>query len=435
MALHDKARDLATRAVGRVLRPASGFRLTEEALRKAREEVAALDVVPYYGAALEILARATAHNPRPRGAGAQYDRIKPHFDARFYFACYPDVAELEYDPVWHYIRAGADERRNPSPFFTTDGYRRVCHASRTHRGTPFDHWIANGRTQQFAPLPPFEPAMDRVLGVSKDAIAAEYETRYGDLQNRLAQGELGRMVAKAAEWDAAVEKVWPAAFRMRILPFSTRRITDRISSLHEYQAALNWARAKIVLIDETGSMTATFAKIVNAAVAEVGADQVVIIHTAMRRDETPNDAAIDAGVRRVAIDRQWDRDPADNPRLLVDLLRSLRPATVFCHSSKLFTRALRSYGAAMRACFRVVSFVPDNQTNELGYPGTPYTGAFYRLMEYADVVVCHDRPERRKLTADYLLPDADGRRLIALEQLLEDGGMAKFTTPVQGDAS
>ncbi|MEL6790488.1 MAG: rhamnan synthesis F family protein [Pseudomonadota bacterium] len=45
------------------------------------------------------------------------------FDAAWYRAAYPDVAELGIDPFTHFIEAGALEGRDPSPLFDTDYYR------------------------------------------------------------------------------------------------------------------------------------------------------------------------------------------------------------------------------------------------------------------------------------------------------------------------
>lgn len=44
------------------------------------------------------------------------------FDPGFYLASYPDVARKGIDPVEHYIKHGARERRNASPFFNTGYY-------------------------------------------------------------------------------------------------------------------------------------------------------------------------------------------------------------------------------------------------------------------------------------------------------------------------
>ena len=102
----------------------------------------------------------------------------------------------------------------------------------SYGGTPFDHWIRFGRAKGYVPNPTHIRGMDRVLGMSERAILDHHTARQADLRERLVNGELGRMVVKAAAHDPTVMRVWPAALRLRVLPFSSTRITDRISSLY-----------------------------------------------------------------------------------------------------------------------------------------------------------------------------------------------------------
>jgi hypothetical protein len=49
-------------------------------------------------------------------------RASVFFDADWYLATYPDVAEGNMDPARHYLDFGAEEGRDPGPFFSTLGY-------------------------------------------------------------------------------------------------------------------------------------------------------------------------------------------------------------------------------------------------------------------------------------------------------------------------
>jgi hypothetical protein len=51
-------------------------------------------------------------------------RASKWFDAEWYVAEYPDVANAGIDPAEHYLRHGAPERRDPGPLFNTDAYLR-----------------------------------------------------------------------------------------------------------------------------------------------------------------------------------------------------------------------------------------------------------------------------------------------------------------------
>src|SRR5699024_10326884 len=44
------------------------------------------------------------------------------FDAAWYLAEYPDVADSRVDPAEHYLRFGAHEGRDPGPLFQSDTY-------------------------------------------------------------------------------------------------------------------------------------------------------------------------------------------------------------------------------------------------------------------------------------------------------------------------
>lgn len=54
----------------------------------------------------------------------QLVRASKWFDAEWYVAEYPDVANAGMDPAEHYLRHGAPERRDPSPMFNTGAYLR-----------------------------------------------------------------------------------------------------------------------------------------------------------------------------------------------------------------------------------------------------------------------------------------------------------------------
>ena len=54
--------------------------------------------------------------------GARVVRRSHLFDRMFYLRSNPDVADIGIDPVWHYLRWGAFERRDPHPDFDTAFY-------------------------------------------------------------------------------------------------------------------------------------------------------------------------------------------------------------------------------------------------------------------------------------------------------------------------
>ena len=89
-------------------------------------------------------------------------RRSARFDAAWYRATYPDVANAGLDPVRHYLRAGAAEGRDPGPRFSSGDYlARNSDVARTGIN-PLLHYLRNGRAEGRAiePTSPAYPATD-----------------------------------------------------------------------------------------------------------------------------------------------------------------------------------------------------------------------------------------------------------------------------------
>lgn len=66
------------------------------------------------------------------------------FDADWYLAEYPDVANADLDPAEHYLRFGVHEGRDPGPLFSTDVYLRD-HPEAVEGGiNPLVHFLRSG---------------------------------------------------------------------------------------------------------------------------------------------------------------------------------------------------------------------------------------------------------------------------------------------------
>lgn len=67
------------------------------------------------------------------------------FDADWYLSRNPDVAQAGTDPLFHFLRYGASEKRNPSPFFDTSAYLdRYADVALSGRN-PLAHYLSDGR--------------------------------------------------------------------------------------------------------------------------------------------------------------------------------------------------------------------------------------------------------------------------------------------------
>lgn len=81
--------------------------------------------------------------------------IRPHFDSEYYRREYPDVVTSGQDPVIHYIKYGAAERRNPSREFDTGYYLDVNTDVAMSRHNPFYHYIKYGKAEGRLPAESF----------------------------------------------------------------------------------------------------------------------------------------------------------------------------------------------------------------------------------------------------------------------------------------
>lgn len=83
----------------------------------------------------------------------------PYFDTAFYLARHPDVAASGVNPLLHYVRSGAAEGRDPNPWFDGAGYL-AAHPDLLVLGVnPLRHWIETTRASRVAPRASAQPGV------------------------------------------------------------------------------------------------------------------------------------------------------------------------------------------------------------------------------------------------------------------------------------
>ena len=75
------------------------------------------------------------------------------FDSLYYLHTYPDCRKADQDPLWHFVRYGWKEGRNPSPFFDTRYYIANNPDVRASEVNPLVHYIRYGRKEGRSPNP------------------------------------------------------------------------------------------------------------------------------------------------------------------------------------------------------------------------------------------------------------------------------------------
>ncbi|MGB4595470.1 MAG: glycosyltransferase, partial [Anaerolineaceae bacterium] len=83
-----------------------------------------------------------------------YQKIKNSglFDPIFYYSAYDDVRLAETDPLWHYIKFGWKEGRNPSDNFNTNFYLEQYADVKRDGINPLYHYLKYGLREQRLPV-------------------------------------------------------------------------------------------------------------------------------------------------------------------------------------------------------------------------------------------------------------------------------------------
>lgn len=88
------------------------------------------------------------------------------FDCAHYLAVYPDVRKADIDPLWHYVKHGWREDRNPSPSFDTKYYITNNPELKFSLCNPLVHFIRYGRKQGITPHPRFEKSVNSTISLN-----------------------------------------------------------------------------------------------------------------------------------------------------------------------------------------------------------------------------------------------------------------------------
>lgn len=75
------------------------------------------------------------------------------FDPAYYLLQYPDCRRADVDPLWHFVRHGWKEGRNPSDCFDTEDYLKNNPDVRQSGMNPLTHYLIYGRWEGRAPHP------------------------------------------------------------------------------------------------------------------------------------------------------------------------------------------------------------------------------------------------------------------------------------------
>lgn len=142
----------------------------------------------------------------------QVAELSAAFDARYYLASYPDVAEAGLDPLTHYCTFGWQEGRNPSAEFDTRHYLARNPDVAKAQINPLLHYVSAGRAEGRSPRPHAAPIRRQLLtswwaagSVGQKSgvplLGAPRAVRVLDLLSALKAGTTGRGVVISVSHD------------------------------------------------------------------------------------------------------------------------------------------------------------------------------------------------------------------------------------------
>jgi glycosyltransferase involved in cell wall biosynthesis len=375
--------------------------------------------VPYYGSTFHKIVQAARDRGQPEGICEEYDTIRAAFDIAYYLMRYRDIARArKLDPIQHYIRAGAKEGRDPSPHFSTRHYLARYPDVAESGLNPFYHWLTIGREKGYIAeaFSEFE-GMCAILGCDPVEVQRLLTERREDLRARLEHGKLGEMVAKAAELDPLIAHSWPEALQIKLPPFHSDDAVNRVVAMYRLQLEAEFRRARIVIVvnrPRWGGGRRIEGHIAHALSERCAPDEIVVVTTEEGGDPPPG--RFPEGCRHIDLATIALRlKPDARQRLLVEFLRSLRPAAVFNVNSRLLWDALTPYGKALSATTALYACLFCNDKNIFGFWGGYPAKYFYRHFDVLAGVCCDSHFLADQLIKQFQVPHDQRHKVCTLE--------------------
>lgn len=342
----------------------------------------------------------------------------PLFDSEYYLAHHKDIRTAwKSHPFDHYIENGVSEPfRKASTFFDSNYYLRNTKANEY---ALLDYLL----TGQFTGLQPVEGFDLDLVPDDNSFTSSPLENAAWYLQKRtdsLKRGELGRMVQRATELEPQL--VRPYGVRhIRMAPLFHPEV-ELMRVMRKVVAALKKTQYEsIVLIPHCRMAgSAKIAGKFTTILSEItSAESVLIVHTDMSVFERPDWFPDDVDVFDFS---QFLGDVCEERkvRLLLDLVRGLKPNRLINVNSNLGWRLTTTYGRQlsywMKLYFYLFCWDLDVKGNKGGYPIQWFLPTFdYATGVFTDSYVLRDELHQR-----YCMTEASKGKIVALHTPAED---------------
>ena len=370
--------------------------------------------------------QAKAATPGDVGAlvpyAEQYAVVKAEFDVAFYLRRYMDIAVAQIDPVTHYVQHGGREGRDPTPEFVTKYYVERYPDARDSGLNPFYHYLTIGRAEGRAtnPLSAGNPNFDalcEVIGRAPTEMAQDLADRRRDLRARFESGVLGDMVARAGALEPLIHHSRLAAMTARFPPFHYEPLMVQTAAMHRLHEAAGRRRARVVVVIPCCRLSGaarTAANLATELAAIYGPEELVILRTDLSDLQFPE--WFPTGSRHVDFATASSGLKADDrERLMVEFIRSLRPAAVFNVNSRLFWDSMRPYGKALASSMALYTYLFCNDKNIYGEWGGYPARYFYRYFDIFRAVITDSKYLAEELRTCFQIPPEQMNKLVALD--------------------
>lgn len=434
LALRELNRELALKA----LIPAKTVQREAKEIQNDNLDTSACTALkPHYGKALADIIQSAYLRIKTKGTSIIYDTIRSEFDIAFYIMTYPDIAKAKsLDLIQHYIDYGANEGRNPSPYFSTNYYVNRYPDVKSSGVNPYYHWLSTGRKEGYIALPfaKFDE-MCKILNRAPNEVQEILITRHKSYRDRFENGTLGDMVRKAIEFEPLIALSWKEAFTVKLPPFHSDPIVRQVVAIHQLHEAAGHQRAKaVVVIPHCRLSGATrIAGHLACVLADIyGANEVIVLRTDIDLMQFPEWFPV--GSRHVDLATAVDKLEAPmREKLLVEFLRSVKPLVVFNVNSRLFWDALRSYAKALSASMALYTYFFCNDKDLYGFwTGYPLH-KFYRYFDMLTSVITDSHYLAEELRTRHLVPPDQAGKIVTFETPVPNSPpLAAMPGPLKG---
>lgn len=365
----------------------------------------------HVGPAFDAIVTRMKQQQEPIGRDADYDLLRENFD-HHHFALFAENLHdrRDADPVRIFLNNGARAAYSPDPHFSMKNYLER-HPERDHKreDQPYVAWLREGRAAGEIADPAFGiDLLSPVLGMSPGEIVDELVETRTDVMQRLRNGTLGEMFAKAAEIEPLIAPVWQETARTRLVPLASKPVAISMHAIHACHEQAGFRRARLVLVSSSAGCR-PLTRLVRALSAQMDPADIVVIHTESGAP-VPGTELPD-GVRVLDFATVTQGLGSDRPEALVALLRSFHSEAIVGFDSSTLHEAMGPYGKALAASERVFLCFAAEARNVRGQLTGHALTSFYSSFALVEAAVTDSGSVHARLTERYQLSDADLTRL------------------------